>query len=300
MHRKSPLYKFSSFGFAQKGFSLIELLVVIAIIGILASVAITGYQTYIDTTRDGTAKDFAQTVGNAIDADSIALENGLGGRSTLIEDTVVEDKCWQLVNELVTNTNGTNSETGQSNPFNANKGMFCDGVHAASTGNEFTIARGQTVIYCDGLDTVSHKTKLSNGINVRTCTCVEEDCTLKPLNDKRCVAQLTSAVTPSSTSVNFTLESFSPSGCIDAGTKRLYLAGDKGSLSVVSCTASSCTITSGAKDISDQSLVYVEDQGACYYPFGFSSETDFFSDLSTHSGGTYTSATDYERHICGN
>tara|TARA_B110000305_G_C19369094_1_gene603508 strand:- start:137 stop:736 length:600 start_codon:yes stop_codon:yes gene_type:complete len=63
----------------KKGFSLIELLVVIAIIGILAAVGTTGYQVYIDSTKEAVVKNNALTLLQAIANEDMAQSAGVGG-----------------------------------------------------------------------------------------------------------------------------------------------------------------------------------------------------------------------------
>jgi type IV pilus assembly protein PilA len=72
----------------KQGFSLIELLVVVAIIGILAAVGTVGYQNYIDGTRTRVAESNAETVANALQAESLRAASGIDGGCDTITDCV--------------------------------------------------------------------------------------------------------------------------------------------------------------------------------------------------------------------
>lgn len=280
----------------RSGFSLIELLVVVAIIGILATVGLVGYQLYIDSSRDEVSIDVGNFIDRTINTDVVSIENNLSARSELTKDIKKTNKCWEMVSDLVTYVNSENDTDGKNNPFDKTKGSLCDGVHAASGAADITLPRGGTIVYCDGLDTVAHKIKLSNNINIRRCTCTESDCTLTTA-DRRCVARLDQAVTSGSATISFAIQSYSPANCIDSNTSTLKVSNKLDSLTVTSCNATSCNVTSPFA-IDNSTLIYEDSPSACYYPFGFASETDYFTALSTHSGGTYASAADYDRHIC--
>ena len=158
----------------QHGFSLIELLVVVAIIGILASVGLVAYQTYIDTSRDEVAISDFRSLNDMIDVDKMAIENSLSSVSSKSENILNTSRCETWRDKVISELNAEKeSSFGNTFAVDGNNCGAADNQSGCGTDGTRTYKRGQIMLYCaDECATIQQ-----SSFKIRGCLCVgEEEC----------------------------------------------------------------------------------------------------------------------------
>lgn len=172
-----------------KGFSLIELLVVIAIIGILASVGLVAYQTYITSTKDDAGIATADEVVNLLEYDHASITSDISSRSALNQNLGKTSWCRDQVDQIVFQLNTVQNKTNTHDDacpfaFNGNRAWRqADYLDTSNNVNYFAqcpvqisgasidVPRGSLMVACvNSIATIE-----SSQYRLFTCFCSGED-----------------------------------------------------------------------------------------------------------------------------
>lgn len=162
----------------RSGFSLIELLVVVAIIGILASVGLVAYQTYIDTSRDEVSLSDFRSLNEMLDIDKIAVDNAMSGSSEKSKNVVKTTRCEQWRDQVISTLNAEKeSSFGGTLAVDGNNCGSDDNQSTCETDGTKSYKRGQIMLYCGNeCSTVGQGSFL-----LKACVCRGEE-TCKTVN----------------------------------------------------------------------------------------------------------------------
>ena len=177
----------------MRGFSLVELLVVIAIIGILAAVGVTGYQTYIENTKEKVTLGNADQVSRAFTHDVMVIDNEItDGRTALATDVdnIIqrENDCIEYVDAAVQSLNSTHQNAfDKTIPYavslhmeahwaNNSDGLGTNGETRGDPLTKAKLKRGQIGLQCaNACEPISKQ----NLFYIHRCSCVTaETCDL--------------------------------------------------------------------------------------------------------------------------
>lgn len=173
----------------MRGFSLVELLVVIAIIGILVAVGVTGYQTYIENTKEEVTLGNAETISRAFTHDVMVIDNEISdGRTALATDidNIIRrgNDCIQYVDAAVNSLNSTHKNAfDKTIPYAVSLHMeshWANNSDAIGTNGEMRgaplniakLKRGQIGLQCANACEPISKQQL---FYIHRCSCVKAD-----------------------------------------------------------------------------------------------------------------------------